>query len=125
MKSAILFFVALWSSTALAASLSYGEAKGFADRDEASLGSAGQSLVEAQGQVGGPILGACGAQDRAVDLSPFVVVMELDARGKIVRTWRKGDSRIAICFEQGMNGKTLVVPPRSPFYTSFDMTFQP
>jgi hypothetical protein len=123
MKTPVALILFAASAIALAAPTSYVDAKSKADRDEASLGDAGGALVEAQGNVLGPVLASCGASTGAKDLSPFVVVMELDATGRIVQTWRQGSSAISACFERGIAGKTLVTPPRVPFYTSFEMHF--
>ena len=59
------------------------------------------------------------------DLSNFVVVMRLDASGKVARTWRRGDSPLALCVERNARGKILFVPPRNPFYTSLEISFVP
>lgn len=121
----ILYALILSTASALAsaAPIGYPEAKEIADRDEASLGEAAQLLVEAQANVLGPLLAGCGASTGGKDRSPFVVVMKLDRSGRIVETWRQGTSTISVCFEKQVMGKTLVPPPRAPFYTSFEMHF--
>ena len=103
--------------------MSYAEAKALADRDEASLGSGAQGLIDAQAKVLGPMLGNCVAASKTRDLSPFVVVMRLDSAGRVTETWRQGSSDIAACFERGARGSALFPPPAAPFFTSFDMHF--
>jgi len=51
--------------------------------------------------------------------------MELDATGKVVRTWLGGTSTLAVCFNKEMATKSLFVPPHAPFYTSFEMSWRP
>lgn len=103
--------------------LSYQHAKSSADRDELSLDKEQGALTGAQARVLAPVLAACANEKGATDLSPFVVVFELDSLGRIVRTWRKGGSPIAMCFELKVSGLLLFVPPKTPFYSSFDMKF--
>jgi hypothetical protein len=119
--SALIF--SSFAGVALAAALTYSDAKALADRDEASLGSSSGALVEAQGTVLGPLLADCARSIGGADQSSFVVVMELDASGRIVKTWRQGSSPISACFESSVMGKSLVSPPKAPFYTSFEMHF--
>lgn len=106
-----------------ATSLSYDTVKSLADRDEASLAADEPRLVEAQAKVLAPVWAGCAAQNGNADRSPFVVVFEIVKEGKILRTWRKGESQIAVCFEHRSAGLKLFVPPKTPFYSSFEMTF--
>jgi hypothetical protein len=124
----VLFLSALLllATGAAAADLDYTAARALAEHDEASLEPAQmQALVAAQGEAARAAFAACPVQSPDDDLSPFTVVMELDATGKVVRTWRHGDSPLAQCFHAGMSHATLAVPPRTPFYTFFDMTWKP
>ena len=125
MINTALLTLLLFAAGATASELSYEQAKVHADRDEASLSSAQtQSLIESQGTAAGPSFSNCPPSTAHPDLSPFTVVMELNASGKVVRTWLKGNSEIAVCFNQQMSRKTLFVPPRAPFYTSFEMSWK-
>jgi len=102
----------------------YTQAKQKADADEASLSATHSApLLEAQERVLGDGIAACATPN--ADTSPFVVVAELDATGKVVRTWREGGTPLAICVQKQINGKTLMAPPRAPFFTSFELTFTP
>jgi hypothetical protein len=111
------------SAVSFAAPSGYLEAKADADRDEASLGNAAGTLVQAQASVLAPLLSSCVADAGGKDLSPFVLVMRLDQSGRIAQTWRQGNSPISVCFEKAALGKSLTPPPRAPFYTSFEMHF--
>ena len=100
----------------------YAGAKQLADADEASLPSADAGAMrETQGAVLEAAIAGCATP--AADTSPFVVVAELDATGKVVRTWREGSTPLAICVQKRINGNTLAVPPRAPLFTSFELSF--
>lgn len=120
-KTSIVISLLAFAS-AQAATLTYEQAKALADRDEASLANP-QALVESQGNAAGPSFAKCPPESSHPDLSPFTVVMELDKSGKVVRTWLRGSSPIAVCFRQQMSTKSLFKPPRAPFYTSFEMSW--
>ena len=102
--------------------IGFAEAKRLADQDEASLTPQQmETLVASQAAILDAGAAAC-ATPRP-DLSPFVVVVELDADGKIVRTWLQGDSPLAICFRKYVAERSVVPPPRSPFYASVELSF--
>ena len=123
MKFIVLAVLAMLSGQVCAAPvLEYAEVKALADKDEASLASeASTSLLKSQGEL--LEAGAAACATPTPDLSPFVVVMELDAQGKVVRTWLQGSSPIGVCMRKYVAGKTLIVPPRVPFYTSLELSF--
>lgn len=125
MKSIVFAALAIFAGHVPAASaLEYAEAKASADKDEASLAqSASQDLLKSQSEL--LEAGAAACATPTPDLSPFVVVMELDAQGMVVRTWLQGSSPIGICMRKYVSGKTLIVPPRVPFYTSLELSFSP
>jgi hypothetical protein len=120
--TSLIALAALAGPLAAAPALEYAEAKVLADKDEASLTPAeSENLHKAQSELLDIATAAC-ATPRP-DLSPFVVVMELDAGGKIVRTWLQGSSPIGICLRRYIAGKVMVVPPRAPFHTSLELSF--
>jgi hypothetical protein len=126
MKSiAFVVFVALTifaGHVAAAPMLEYAEAKALADKDKASLApEASASLRNSQSAL--LQAGAAACATPTPDLSPFVVVMELDAQGMVVRTWLQGSSPIGVCMRKYVSGKALTVPPRTPFYTSLELSF--
>ncbi|MGH8026530.1 MAG: hypothetical protein ACREO0_07355 [Pseudoxanthomonas sp.] len=123
MKFIVFAALAIFAGQVSAApTLEYAEVKALADKDEASLAPpASQGLLKSQGEL--LEAGAAACATPTPDLSPFVVVMELDAQGTVVRTWLQGSSLIGICIRNYVSGKTLIVPPRTPFYTSLELTF--
>lgn len=68
------------------------------------------------------------ASDCATPVQPldrFVNVAGLDAPGFIKRTWRRGDTPLAICVEREQRGETLPAPPTTPFPVSRALGFAP
>lgn len=119
---ALIVLASLSGMLSAAPALEYAEAKALADKDEASLAQAeSESLRKAQGGLLDAGTAAC-ATPRP-DLSPFTVVMELDAEGKVVRTWLQGSSPIGICLRKYVADRILIVPPRAPFHTSLELSF--
>lgn len=126
MKSVFAVLMIVLTNPAAAAGLTYDQAKVYADRDEASLSpDFSHKLLQSQGAAMGVVLPACMASiphpKGHVDLTPFVVVMQLDASGKVVRTWRHGSTPLANCFERAIGPRSLFVPPKAPFYTSIEL----
>lgn len=127
MKLISLLALALLSDPALhaptpAPALEYHDAKAIADADEASLSPqqradlrASQSALLESGTT------ACATADP--DLSALIVVMQLDAHGKVMRTWLQGNSQLAICLRRHAAAQSLAPPPRAPFYTSIELSF--
>jgi len=102
----------------------YAQAKPRADADEASLPPAqAAALRDAQSAVLDTAIAACATP--AADTSPFVVVAELDAAGRVQRTWREGGTPLAICVQKQVAGATLPAPPHAPFLVSFELSFTP
>lgn len=121
-RSVVLLAFMVMIQPALATSLAYPDAKGLADHDEATLLKTHvQVLHDSQGKAISQILPECLSATNATDLSSFVVVVELDLAGKVVATWRKGNSELAICFEKNVAGYWLFRPSYAPFFTSFEM----
>lgn len=121
----ILFLgaLAVVAGPVFAAVHSYADAKALADRDEAAASKAQSGdLLASQGTAIDRIVPQCTWAAGPGGMPPFVVVAELDATGKVVRTWRAGDSAFATCFEKKLGTRWLFVPPHAPFYTSFEMS---
>lgn len=119
---ALIVLAALSGSLPAAPTVDYAQAKALADKDEASLAQAeSEKLHKAQRELLDAGTAACATPKP--DLSPFVVVMELDGEGKIVNTWLQGSSPIGICLRKYVSDKTLMVPPRVPFYSSLELSF--
>lgn len=125
MRATLLIALAVLAQPAIGGALKYSDAKTLADRDEASLPKAvTQALVNAQGMLINRAISVCGPLATSSGTPPFVVVARLDLQGRVVATWREGDSAFAVCFEKQVNGVLLFIPPHSPFYTSFEMNLK-
>ena len=124
MKIILLVGLLVLTSLVDAAPVTFQQAKALADQNEAALSADQlQRLTLAQGALGAAAFSRCAEAQREGDNSPFIVIMELNGDGKIARTWLKGTSKVAICFNNQLLGKSLFTPPISPFYTSFSMKF--
>lgn len=109
---------------ATATPMDYSEAKRFADADEAAVtGPAKEKLLAAQAALLDAGVVECNHFDLRGDVTPFVVVMRLDAQGRVVQTWRQGGSPLAICLQRYVRDKTLVAPPKAPFHASLEISF--
>lgn len=103
---------------------SFANAKARADADEAGLSAeAKKTLTAAQGGLVDAGIAQCATPN--ADVSPFVVVAELDASGKVLRTWREGSTPLAICLQKQLAKAQLPAPPTAPFFTSFELSFTP
>ncbi|KAA0071689.1 hypothetical protein [Rhodanobacter sp. T12-5] len=126
MRKIIFLTFAIAAQPAFANSLTYVDAKTLADRDEASVPKAQtQALLDSQGAVISRVIPVCAHTSRPTVIPSFVVVVKLDSSGKVVATWRKGDSNFALCFEKKVSDLTLFAPPYTPFYTSFEINIRP
>jgi len=127
MRLACLALLMLATSAIAAPTAGYDEALALARTDEASLSPEQAAvLTESQGDAGGRMLAQCRTDNGGIlaDLSAFTVVLQLDGKGKVLRTWRDGESPIAACFEKAMQAQSLAAPPRAPFHTFFAMSWQ-
>lgn len=124
-RPALLFGFALLPLAGLAQTpANFAEAKARADRDEASLTATAQAaFLQSQSRQLESSVANC-ANPRH-DTAAFAIVAELDARGRIVRTWRQGNTALAICVEKELNGRFLEPPPRAPFLAAFELSFTP
>lgn len=109
------------ASAAFAGDMTFADAKVLADRDEGALSSEQKlALIQAQAPVVQEGLSSCLGANGQVPFSFFVVV-ELDSAGKVRRTWRSEESKLASCFQNVAASASLNPPPRSPFFSSFEM----
>lgn len=100
----------------------FSAAKLAADADEATLTVTQRATIQqAQSRQLDTAVADCASPNP--DTTPFVLVAELDARGKIARTWRQGDTALAQCVERELTGRFLEPPPRAPFHVSFELSF--
>jgi len=101
-------------------------AKAAADADEASLDEdVRAATLDQQRAFLDAGVAACADLQSTAQLEDFVVVARLDDSGTVVRTWRRGDSPLALCIERQSRGKVMFVPPKTPFHTSLEVTFEP
>jgi len=108
------------------AGMDFTAAKSAADADEASLDAAARdAALERQRAFLDARVAACADIRTTARLEDFVVVVELDATGHVARTWRRGDSPLALCIERDARGKLMFVPPRAPFHASLEVGFTP
>jgi len=111
---------------AVAGDAGYDQVRAWAQRDEASLAPAAYTeMLDSMSEVGGAAFTRCMPTPAPETLAAFTVVLQLDAQGKVVRTWREGDAAVARCVDAGFAGKTLFVPPQAPFYAAFEFQVQP
>ena len=106
---------------ATAAPLDYDAAKKLADRDEAAMPRINADMLRRS---------QSGVLDRAADAcrmdekpSPFTVVLELDAKGKVTNHWRNAETKLAKCMDDKLSRQMFYVPQTAPFYISFEVSF--
>ncbi len=111
---------------AVAGDAGYLQVHAWAQRDEASLEPAAYTaMVDSMSEVGGAAFTRCMPTPAPQTLAAFTVVLQLDAQGRVVRTWREGEEAVARCVDAGFAGKTLFVPPKAPFYAAFEFQVEP
>ena len=111
----LVVFLSLVSGT-----LSFEQAKAMADRDEESLSRGERSqLISSQGQGAKSAFESCVSRPPERVLPSFSIVMELDAEGQVIQSWREGSSEFVACVERHFRKSTFFAPPKAPFFTSF------
>lgn len=119
-----LFLFASPQTPAAAAPIEYADAKRLASADEASVtGAAHAAMLEAQKALLDAGVADCAGQGLREDFSPFVVVMRLDAEGRVQQTWRQGSSPLALCLQRYVRDRIVFVPPRAPFHATLEVNF--
>lgn len=109
---------------AVPAAVEYIDAKRLADADEKSVtGPAHEAMLAAQRRLLDAGVVECSLGNPQKDFSGFTIVMQLDATGHVLRTWRQGGSPLAICIQRYVRDKVVFVPPRAPFHTSLAISF--
>lgn len=104
--------------------LEYIDAKRLADADEKTVtGPAHDAMLAVQRKLLDEGVVACSLGKPQKDFSGFTIVMELDAGGRVQRTWRQGGSPLAICLQRHVRDKVVFIPPRAPFHTSLAISF--
>ncbi|MGA6149260.1 MULTISPECIES: hypothetical protein [Stenotrophomonas] len=104
----------------------YDQVRALAHSDEGSLEPvAYAAMIDGMSRVGGDGFARCLPTPAPETLAAFTVVLQLDAQGRVVRTWREGDGAVARCIEAGFAGTTVFVPPKAPFHAAFEFQGQP
>ena len=112
------------AANAAATPVDYADAKRLADADEAAVtGPAKETLLAAQAALLDAGVAECNRFHMRGDVTPFVVVMQLDPQGRVRQTWRQGGSPLAICLERYVRDKALAAPPKAPFHASLEISF--
>ena len=125
MRTLLACTLLLASATAFAADLTFDQAQALASKDSASLnGDQMATAVASQSKASSVALDKCPKPVKKADFASFVIVMELDAAGKVTHTWLQGNTPAATCFNDVMSHQTYSKPPHAPFYSSFDMYWQ-
>lgn len=106
------------------APMEYAEAKRLADAHEASVtGRAHEAMLAKLKETTDAAIADCSGQGLREDFTAFVVVMRLDAKGRVQQTWRQGGSPLAICLQRYVRDKIVFVPPKAPFHTALEISF--
>ena len=87
------------------------------------MGGLKEKLLAAQAALLDAGVADCNRFDLRGDVTPFIVVMQLDAQGRVRQTWRQGGSPLAICLERYVRDRILVPPPKAPFHASLEISF--
>ncbi|WP_430391650.1 hypothetical protein [Dyella sp. 20L07] len=115
-----LLLLLIAAPAAFAADVTFADAKARADRDEGSLSAEQQqALAQSQAPLVQAAMSSCLGANGPKPFS-FVVVVELDSVGKVLKAWRSDDSKMADCFQTVAAKAKLFSPPKSPFYSSFE-----
>jgi len=116
----------LFSAVLAAAPADIDAAIALANADEASLaGEKHVALVKAQEALLDKAFSRCVPSEPREPPPAFTVVLQLDAAGKPRQSWLKGDDVIARCVEKALAEQKVFIPPHAPFYTFFEVSFQP
>lgn len=102
--------------------LGFAQAKSLADKNEAGLDrSTSARLLDAQNKALGAAMKACARPD--ADTSSFTVVLSLAADGSVEASWLQGATSLANCVRNQLAATGLAGHWRTPFYTSFEVSF--
>jgi hypothetical protein len=112
------------AAPAAADAMDFEQARMAANQDEARLdGDQVADLAKAQGDYMKRWVGKCTARIPTRELTPIGLVMELDAKGRVVRTWQDTDSAVANCLVAGLRSAVFYAPPKAPFMTAMNMSW--
>ena len=69
------------------------------------------------------VLSQC-VQHSFEDKGAFVVVLALDADGKVIRVYESSKTRVSSCLDAQVAKIVFPKPPAAPFFAAFDMRFE-
>ena len=104
------------------AAMDFEQARRKANQDEARLD--GDQLAElSQRQSGAmrPLIARCTRGVPSRELTPVGLVLQLDARGRVVRTWQDVQTPVADCLAAAVKAAVFYVPSKVPFLTATDL----
>lgn len=103
--------------------ISIGQAEAFARRDEETLSVEHSSeFFDKQGKALGRALYNCGVTE-AREATGLMVVMKLDAQGRVTKTWLNKPSSLGQCFEKELQSSIFPTDGRPEFYTFIGFNF--
>ena len=112
-----------FSTSALAADTGFDQVLALAKGNEASLtGSAEDALKQGENHANLTAMSAC-VPSRTLTESEthFLIVAQLNQAGAVEKTWRRGESDFAKCYEARLEGMVIYQPVTAPFYVYFNV----
>ena len=104
------------------AAMDFEQARLAAGQDEAKLdGDQVAELSQKQSDFMRPLIARCTRGIRKSELTPVGLVMELDAKGRVVRTWQDVHTPVADCLAAAIKDQAFYTPPKAPFLTATDL----
>jgi hypothetical protein len=99
------------------------EAEALARRDEATLhGEISSRFFADQGKAVGRSLVACGVNSPR-EVAGIMVVIRLNERGQVTRTWLNKQTSLGQCFETRLQSEVMQTDGRSEFYSFVNFNF--
>jgi len=120
-----LLILSMLAAQALAAPLDFADALKLADANEAALDAdAKAALMQSQDAALRTATAGC------VSLAPgrlpaFTIVMELDADGRALNSWRDSDLPMVRCVERELRNGAYRTTGKGGFFMSFVVSFTP
>jgi hypothetical protein len=108
-----------------ATAMDFEQARLLAGQDEARLdGDQLARYSQRQSDFLRPHIARCTRGVPTRELGPVGLVMELDAQGRVIRTWQDVHTPVADCLAAAVQGQVVHVPPKVPFLTATDLHWQ-
>lgn len=106
----------------IAPQLGYHQAKALADKSEESLDSSTRiRLVNTQGKALSAAIKACVGD--GITATDITVVLSLNADGSTAKSWLNNATPVGMCMLDKLTDAGLPGAWPTPFYTSFEMSF--